>query len=58
MPPTEDREGGFSLIEVLIALAIVAVSLVAIGAVVAILLANRDRKRWEVVPTENGSNRT
>jgi len=35
MPPTEDREGGFSLIEVLIALAIVAVSLVAIGAVVA-----------------------
>jgi len=35
MPPTEDREGGFTLIEVLIALAIVAVSLVAIGAVVA-----------------------
>jgi general secretion pathway protein I len=35
MPATEDREGGFTLIEVLIALAIVAVSLVAIGAVVA-----------------------
>ena len=34
MPATEDREGGFTLIEVLIALAIVAVSLVAIGAVV------------------------
>ena len=30
----------------------------AIGAVAAILLANRDRKRWEVVTTENGSNRT
>ena len=35
MPAIEDREGGFTLIEVLIALAIVAVSLVAIGAVVA-----------------------
>lgn len=35
MPATEDREDGFTLIEVLIALAIVAVSLVAIGAVVA-----------------------
>ena len=35
MPPIEDRESGFTLIEVLIALAIVAVSLVAIGAVVA-----------------------
>ena len=34
MPPTEDREGGFTLIEVLVALAVVAVSLVAIGAVV------------------------
>ena len=34
MPATEDREGGFTLIEVLVALAIVAVSLVAIGAVV------------------------
>ena len=34
MPATEDREGGFTLIEVLIALAVVAVSLVAIGAVV------------------------
>jgi general secretion pathway protein I len=35
MPPIEDREGGFTLIEVLIALAVVAVSLVAIGSVVA-----------------------
>ena len=34
MPATEDREGGFTLIEVLVALAVVAVSLVAIGAVV------------------------
>lgn len=34
MPSIEDREAGFSLIEVLIALAVVAVSLVAIGAVV------------------------
>ena len=30
----------------------------AVGAVAAVLLANRDRKRWEVVTTENGSNRT
>jgi hypothetical protein len=30
----------------------------AVGAVAAILLANRDRKRWEVVSGENGSNRT
>ena len=30
----------------------------AVGAVAAILLANRDRKRWEVVTTQNGSNRT
>lgn len=35
MPPIDDREAGFTLIEVLIALAIVALSLVAIGAVVA-----------------------
>lgn len=30
----------------------------AVGAVAAVLLANRDRRRWEVVTTENGSNRT
>jgi general secretion pathway protein I len=35
MPPIDGREAGFTLIEVLIALAIVALSLVAIGAVVA-----------------------
>jgi general secretion pathway protein I len=34
MPATEGRDGGFTLIEVLVALAIVAVTLVAIGAVV------------------------
>jgi general secretion pathway protein I len=34
MPATEDRERGFTLIEVLVTLAIVAVTLVAIGAVV------------------------
>lgn len=30
----------------------------AVGAVAAILLANRDRKRWEVIDNQNGSNRT
>ena len=30
----------------------------AVGAVAAILLANRDRRRWEVVTHENGANRT
>jgi general secretion pathway protein I len=34
MPATDDREAGFSLIEVLVALAVVGLSLVAIGAVV------------------------
>ena len=30
----------------------------AVGAVAAILLANRDRRRWQEVTNENGSNRT
>jgi hypothetical protein len=30
----------------------------ALGAIAAILLANRDRRRWQDVTTENGSNRT
>jgi general secretion pathway protein I len=34
-PPTDDREAGFTIIEVLIALALVAVSLVAIGSLMA-----------------------
>jgi general secretion pathway protein I len=34
-PPTDDSEAGFSIIEVLIALALVAVSLVAIGSLMA-----------------------
>jgi len=29
-----------------------------VGAVAAILLANRDQKRWQVVTNENGANRT
>ena len=34
-PPTDDRESGFTIIEVLVALALVAVSLVAIGSLMA-----------------------
>ena len=34
-PPTDDSEAGFTIIEVLIALALVAVSLVAIGSLMA-----------------------
>ena len=33
LPPTDDRDAGFTIIEVLIALAVVAVSIVAIGSV-------------------------
>lgn len=34
-PPTDDREAGFTILEVLVALALVAVSLVAIGSLMA-----------------------